>query len=129
MGLRQRSRRFVDMTLSEVVRRVAEAYFPDVQIELDGDPSFDENGIRQAQQTDLAFLLALAEEFACELLAAAGLDAVSVERMSSAELDRPAPRPAYSVLDCSRLTAVRGRPLPPYRDALRRYLEEEEQTS
>jgi dTDP-4-dehydrorhamnose reductase len=45
--------------------------------------------------------------------------------MTSSELNRPARRPAYSVLDCSRLAEVRGRPLPSYKDALSRYLEEE----
>lgn len=61
-------------------------------------------------------------QFAVELLQAEGLD-LEVGRMSSAELDRPAPRPAYSLLDTSRLQAVRGRPLPHYLDAMRRYLE------
>jgi dTDP-4-dehydrorhamnose reductase len=63
-------------------------------------------------------------EFACEILAGAGI-AADVGTMTSSELARPARRPAYSVLDCSRLTAVRGQPLPSYKDALRRYLEEE----
>jgi dTDP-4-dehydrorhamnose reductase len=62
--------------------------------------------------------------FACDIVAAAGYD-VEVATMSSDELDRPARRPAYSILDCSRLTAVRGHPLPSYQDALKRYLEEE----
>ena len=63
-------------------------------------------------------------EFAQEIVAAAGLD-VEVAAMSSAELGRPAQRPANSVLDTTRLAAVRGRTLPDYHDALRRYLEEE----
>lgn len=63
-------------------------------------------------------------QFACDIVAAAGID-VEVGTMSSAEIDRPAKRPAYSILDCSRLTEVRGRPLPNYKDALKRYLEEE----
>lgn len=63
-------------------------------------------------------------EFAVDIVAAAGLD-VEVGTMHSSELDRPAPRPAYSVLDTSRLTAARGKPMPHYRDALRRYLEGE----
>ena len=62
--------------------------------------------------------------FACEILEAAGIRA-DVGTMSSAELDRPAKRPAYSVLSTSRLAAVRGRTLPDYHDALKRYLEEE----
>ncbi|MEC7583167.1 MAG: dTDP-4-dehydrorhamnose reductase [Planctomycetota bacterium] len=63
-------------------------------------------------------------EFAVDVVAAAGLD-IEVGTMHSSELDRPAPRPAYSVLDTSRLSAARGAPMPHYRDALRRYIEEE----
>lgn len=63
--------------------------------------------------------------FAVAILQAAGLGRIEVGRMSSAELARPAPRPAWSVLDCSRLTSVRGRPLPKYMDALERYLAKE----
>lgn len=63
-------------------------------------------------------------QFACEILAAAGIQA-EVGTMTSDELGRPARRPAYSVLDCSRLAEVRGHRLPSYKNALRRYLEEE----
>ena len=54
----------------------------------------------------------------------AGID-VEVGTMSSADLDRPAHRPAYSILDGDRLAEIRGRRLPDYQDALKRYLEEE----
>lgn len=67
-------------------------------------------------------------QFACDIVAAAGLE-VEVATMSSADLERPARRPNYSILDCSRLTEVRGRPLPSYQDALERYLEEEKRNS
>ncbi len=63
--------------------------------------------------------------FAVEILERAGMGDVEVAAISSAELDRPAPRPAYSVLDCSRLAAVRGTALPHYLDAVDRYLAEE----
>ena len=63
-------------------------------------------------------------EFACDILTRAGIE-VPVATMSSSELDRPAKRPSYSILDCTRLTEVRGGPLPTYQDALDRYLEEE----
>jgi dTDP-4-dehydrorhamnose reductase len=60
-------------------------------------------------------------EFAVEICALAGVD-VSVARISSADLARPAKRPAYSVLDNSRLVQAIGHPLPHWRDALARYL-------
>lgn len=63
--------------------------------------------------------------FALDILERAGLASIPVATMSSADLDRPAKRPSYSVLDCSRLTAARGGPLPSYLDALARYLSEE----
>ncbi|MCC7396180.1 MAG: dTDP-4-dehydrorhamnose reductase [Planctomycetes bacterium] len=61
--------------------------------------------------------------FAVAVLAAAGLGHVPVGEQAAAELKRPAPRPAYSVLDTSRLDQLRGRPLPDFRDAIRRYLD------
>jgi len=63
-------------------------------------------------------------EFAAEIVRAAGLG-VPLRPIPSAQLNRPARRPAYSVLDTGRLAAARGRTLPHWRDALRRYLEEE----
>jgi dTDP-4-dehydrorhamnose reductase len=41
---------------------------------------------------------------------------------TTAEVPRPAPRPAYSVLDCRRVTAAQGLRLRPWRDALADYL-------
>ena len=60
--------------------------------------------------------------FAIDLLEVAGLGAIEVGEQSAADLARPAARPAWSVLDTSLLTAVRGRSLPHYRDALGRYM-------
>jgi dTDP-4-dehydrorhamnose reductase len=60
-------------------------------------------------------------EFACEICARAGAK-VPIARIRSAELARPAPRPAWSVLDTSRLAQVLGHRLPHWRDALGRYL-------
>jgi len=61
-------------------------------------------------------------DFAREILAAAGLEEVSVQPISSAAWDGPARRPAYSVLDnlCWRLTG--HQPLRPCAEALRDYL-------
>jgi dTDP-4-dehydrorhamnose reductase len=60
-------------------------------------------------------------EFAREICRQVGAD-VNVARMSSAELARPARRPAYSVLHTGWLEHVLGRRLPHWRDALTRYL-------
>ena len=60
---------------------------------------------------------------ACEL---AGVKA-EVAAISSAELSRPAKRPAYSVLDNGAFEAVTGRRMPHWRDALKRYLESQSQ--
>ena len=42
--------------------------------------------------------------------------------VTTTEFSRPAPRPTYSVLDTSLLTSLLGRPMPPWQDALARYL-------
>lgn len=47
---------------------------------------------------------------------------VEVVPITTAEMPRPAARPRYSILDTSRLTRLIGRPLPPWQDALARYL-------
>ena len=60
-------------------------------------------------------------EFACEICAQVGV-ALDVARISSAQLARPANRPAFSVLDTSGLEPVMGRRLPHWRDALARYM-------
>ena len=48
---------------------------------------------------------------------------VEVQRVQTGEFPRPAPRPAYSVLDTSRLSVALGHSMPPWEDALARYLE------
>ena len=66
-------------------------------------------------------------EFACEVLKAAGLGR-DVGVQTAADLGLPAARPAWSVLDTSKLTEVRGKPLPSYQDALTRHLPLDEQS-
>jgi dTDP-4-dehydrorhamnose reductase len=61
-------------------------------------------------------------EFAQEIVERAGL-ATTVRPVSSAQMARPAPRPAYSVLSPARLQAL-GIEMPSWRDALLRYLEQ-----
>lgn len=60
-------------------------------------------------------------EFAKEILKQAGKTDVSVEAISSQELNRPAPRPAYSVLARDGLRTL-GIEMPEYQDALHRFL-------
>lgn len=61
--------------------------------------------------------------FASEIVRLLAAD-VEVVPVTSAEFPRPAARPAYSVLDTGRLASLTGRRLPPWRDALARYLED-----
>jgi len=61
-------------------------------------------------------------EFAREIVSSAGL-ATAVRPVSSEQMARPAPRPAYSVLSPTRLNAL-GISLPSWHDALLRYLQE-----
>lgn len=64
-------------------------------------------------------------ELARAVLELAGVAGVRVRPCTTAEMPRPAARPANSALDCARLAELRGRRLAPWRDALARYLAEE----
>ncbi len=61
-------------------------------------------------------------DFAKAIVKTAGMGEVEVWPISSADLDRPAPRPPYSVLDTSKLYRAIGFRMPTWEDALRRYL-------
>ena len=61
-------------------------------------------------------------DFAREILQLSERGDVEVAPTDSAALNRPARRPAYSVLDSSRYQRVTGRPIRHYRDALAEYL-------
>ena len=63
-------------------------------------------------------------DLACATLELAG-DATPVDPCTTDEFPRPAPRPAYSVLACDALTALRGRPLADWREALATFLRAE----
>lgn len=51
-----------------------------------------------------------------------------VRPVSSAQMARPAPRPAYSVLSATSLHSY-GIEMPDWKDALRRYLDERQRVS
>jgi len=72
LGLRRRNRPWTDTSLSGIVGKIAEdAGFVDQDVRLDGDPSFTGNGIRQRDETDLAFLHRLADTYGAETYVAA----------------------------------------------------------
>jgi uncharacterized protein len=70
MGLKRRNRIYTDVTLTDIIKQVAKGYFsPEkTKVTLRGEPTFTGNGIRQQNETDLAFLLRLAQMFGCELV-------------------------------------------------------------
>jgi Bacteriophage probable baseplate hub protein len=75
MGLKERNRVFRDMQLSAIVTQIAGASpyrFAKVTVDVLGDPNFPGNGIRQREETDLAFLLRLAAEYGCAMAAIPG---------------------------------------------------------
>lgn len=59
--------------------------------------------------------------FAKAIFEESGLN-VTVKPMTTTELNRPAKRPLYSTLECSKLTGDTGFQPQPWRDALREYL-------
>jgi len=59
-------------------------------------------------------------EFAAEILRRSGQN-VPLRRTTTLELNRPARRPGYSVLDTSKADQFLGAPLPTWQDALERY--------
>ncbi|TVP48067.1 MAG: phage late control D family protein [Gemmatimonadales bacterium] len=72
MGLRERNRTWsgAGLDLSDIVAQVAAPHgFGTVDVQLAGNPTFEENGIRQRDETDLAFLLRLARDWACQMYA------------------------------------------------------------
>jgi phage protein D len=75
MGLRKRNRPWSDITLSQLVIKIARDYFDPQRIEIElmenGNPKFTGNGIRQREQTDLDFLNKLAKCFGCEMFVVA----------------------------------------------------------
>lgn len=63
-------------------------------------------------------------DFAVRILEAAGVRGVRVEPTTTEKLGRPAPRPGYSVLDCSRFEEATGTQLRSWQAALDAYLHE-----
>lgn len=73
MGLRKRNRPWTDIALSSLVEEIAGACFNgNVTVNLRGDPEFTGNGIRQQDETDLAFLLRLGARYGAEMFVISG---------------------------------------------------------
>jgi dTDP-4-dehydrorhamnose reductase len=60
-------------------------------------------------------------EFAVEILRVKGLNDIKIYPISSEELNRPAKRPANSVMDCSRYEKVMGTKMPLWTEGLQKY--------
>ena len=63
-------------------------------------------------------------EFARAILELAQMPHITVQPISTAELQRPAPRPRFSVLDMSRFIALTGQQMPHWKQGLQEYFEE-----
>lgn len=61
-------------------------------------------------------------DFACATIELSGTEGGDLQPCSTEEYPRPANRPPYSVLDCERLTTLRGAPMAHWRDALKTFL-------
>lgn len=61
-------------------------------------------------------------DLAVATIEASGISETQIDPCTTEEFPRPAPRPKYSVLDCSKLAELRGKPLSPWKDALLTYL-------
>ncbi len=65
--------------------------------------------------------------FAKKIVELAGITTVRVEPITTAQLARPAPRPAYSVLDNAKFVRLVGKRLPKWEDALAEYMRHREE--
>jgi uncharacterized protein len=74
MGLRNKNRVWTDQSLEDIVRAIAGQHFEQLTVEIPGNPRFTGNGIRQQNETDLAFLLRLGREYGCEAFVKPDLD-------------------------------------------------------
>ena len=76
MGLRKRNRVWTDTSLEKIVKDIAKNYFNenDIKVDLKENPYFSANGIRQQEETDLAFLLRLGSRYGCEMFVVSGED-------------------------------------------------------
>lgn len=61
--------------------------------------------------------------FAAAILRAAGLEQIPLTAITTAEINRPAPRPSYSVLDDSKFARFAGQPLRSWQEAARAFLQ------
>jgi phage protein D len=73
MGLRKRNRRFRGLDLKTIVTQVARPHFNAPTVEPAGNPTYNGQGLRQREETDLCFLRRLAGQAECAM----GIDPTS----------------------------------------------------
>ncbi len=117
----------------EAIRRQVESHVPELRVVADqcGCPTFCDDlaaALLDLVATDYSGIVHAANSgqttwhgFACEIVRLLG-SATPVHPVSTDSFPRPAPRPAYSVLDTTLLERLIDRPIPTWQDALARYL-------
>ena len=96
----------------------APTYVPDLSRALIGLMALDARGIIHVSNSGCCSWY----DFARRILEYSGYDHVQVEPIASRTLDRPARRPANSLLSCERYRRITGEELRPWEEGLRDYL-------
>ena len=104
----------IEVVADQVCRPTFAAHLADAVAMLAGSGNYGIYHVASAGETSWA-------EFARAILAEAGLERVTVAEISSDQLNRPARRPAYSVLDTRAFELTFGHALPSWREGLAQY--------
>lgn len=98
MGLCKRNRIWTETTLEDIIREIATKYFNsrDITINMHGNPRYAGNGIRQDEETDLAFLLRLASAYSCEMYVETGENADKLFIRAQSSIMTSAPKVVLS---------------------------------
>ncbi len=100
-------------------QRCTPTYTPDLSLAIAALIETDQFGLYHATNSGATTWF----DLACEVFRLASLD-VEVRPITTAEFGAKAARPAFSVLNCDRLSQVIGRSMPTWQDAVARYVTE-----